>query len=172
MKQETSNKKHLTPRQIINRYRKGEYVDESIEAISSTISQCNESFDSITIPFPTSIIEKVYENIGLARTLYELRSEGKSIEDIKIPNYTQLEEILIDLSNPVLWKSMLHKDNVSIEFMEIIKEQGLNGKYRLDVKAESTTNVTSYLSHTYRKQIESTGLDFTSLQLAISMMIK
>ena len=31
MKDEPNNKKHLTPRQIINRYRKGVYVDESIE---------------------------------------------------------------------------------------------------------------------------------------------
>lgn len=37
MKDEPNNKKHLTPRQIINRYRKGVYVDESIEVISSVI---------------------------------------------------------------------------------------------------------------------------------------
>lgn len=51
MKDEPNNKKHLTPRQIINRYRKGVYVDESIEVISSVISSCGQTFDSIAVHF-------------------------------------------------------------------------------------------------------------------------
>ena len=61
MKDEPNNKKHLTPRQIINRYRKGVYVDENIEVISSVISSCGQTFDSIAVAFPTTLAEKVLE---------------------------------------------------------------------------------------------------------------
>lgn len=63
MNQEPDDKKHLSPRQIINRYRKGEYVDESIEAISSAISSSGLSFDSVAVPFLTTIIEQVSMSI-------------------------------------------------------------------------------------------------------------
>ena len=60
MKDEPNNKKHLTPRQIINRYRKGVYVDESIEVISSVISSCGQTFDSIAVAFPTTLAERFW----------------------------------------------------------------------------------------------------------------
>ena len=68
MSAEPNDKKHLTPRQIINRYRKGEYVDESIEAISSAISSCGEVFDSVAIAFPTTLVQKIVENLSTAQT--------------------------------------------------------------------------------------------------------
>lgn len=76
MNQEPDDKKHLSPRQIINRYRKGEYVDESIEAISSAISSSGLSFDSVAVPFLTTIIEQVYEHIDIAHAMYQRRKEG------------------------------------------------------------------------------------------------
>ena len=76
MSAEPNDKKHLTPRQIINRYRKGEYVDESIEAISSAISSCGEVFDSVAIAFPTTLVQKIVENLSTAQTLYERQKEA------------------------------------------------------------------------------------------------
>ena len=102
MSAEPNDKKHLTPRQIINRYRKGEYVDESIEAISSAISSCGEVFDSVAIAFPTTLVQKIVENLSTAQTLYERQKEGKPIDDIVIEDYPYLKDILMDLSYPPL----------------------------------------------------------------------
>ena len=93
MSAEPNDKKHLTPRQIINRYRKGEYVDESIEAISSAISSCGEVFDSVAIAFPTTLVQKIVENLSTAQTLYERQKEGKPIDDIVIEDYPYLKGV-------------------------------------------------------------------------------
>ena len=94
MKDEPNNKKHLTPRQIINRYRKGVYVDESIEVISSVISSCGQTFDSIAA-------EKVLDNLTTVQLLYERQAAGQPIDDIVIEDYPRLKDILQDLSSPL-----------------------------------------------------------------------
>ena len=91
MKDEPNNKKHLTPRQIINRYRKGVYVDESIEVISSVISSCGQTFDSIAVAFPTTLAEKVLDNLTTAQLLYERQAAGQPINDIAIDDYPRLK---------------------------------------------------------------------------------
>ena len=171
MSQETNDRKYLTPRQIINRYRKGEYVDESIEAISSAISSCGKTFDCIAVPFPTTIIEKVFENIGLSKTLYERQKKGEGVIDIAIPDYPQLKDILIDLSTPVLWESM-QEGNLAPSFINILREHDMIGKYHLDAGAESCTKVVSFLTYTYKNAIEQVGLSFTILEITLDMMIK
>ena len=123
MKDEPNNKKHLTPRQIINRYRKGVYVDESIEVISSVISSCGQTFDSIAVAFPTTLAEKVLENLTTAQLLYERQAAGQPIDDIAIDDYPRLKDILQDLSYPPLWESM-HKDKEDNDFMDILNERG------------------------------------------------
>ena len=129
MSAEPNDKKHLTPRQIINRYRKGEYVDESIEAISSAISSCGEVFDSVAIAFPTTLVQKIVENLSTAQTLYERQKEGKPIDDIVIEDYPYLKDILMDLSYPPLWETMM-KDRKDNAFMDILKERQWACKYR------------------------------------------
>ena len=101
MKDEPNNKKHLTPRQIINRYRKGVYVDESIEVISSVISSCGQTFDSIAVAFPTTLAEKVLDNLTTVQLLYERQAAGQPIDDIVIEDYPRLKDILQDLSSPL-----------------------------------------------------------------------
>ena len=101
MKDEPNNKKHLTPRQIINRYRKGVYVDESIEVISSVISSCGQTFDSIAVAFPTTLTEKVLDNLTTVQLLYERQAAGQPIDDIVIEDYPRLKDILQDLSSPL-----------------------------------------------------------------------
>lgn len=91
MKDEPNNKKHLTSRQIINRYRKGVYVDENIEVISSVISSCGQTFDSIAVAFPTTLAEKVLENLTTAQLLYERQAAGQPINDIAIDDYPRLK---------------------------------------------------------------------------------
>lgn len=162
---------HLTPRQIINRYRKGEYVDESIEAISSAISSCRQSFNCNAVPFPTNIIDKVYENITLCRVMYERQKEGKSIEDINVPDYPQLREVLQDLSYPLLWESM--QDSVAdVSFMEVIREQGFHGKYHLDGGQSSCSKVTSIVSLIYSEAVKQAGVSSVTFSLCLNMMIK
>jgi len=171
MSHEPNDKLHLTPRQIINRYCKGEYVDESIEAISSAISSCRQPFNCNAVPFPTSIIDKVYEYISLSKAMYEKQKEGKGIEDIDVPDYPQLKEILQDLSYPALWESM--KAGVTdITFMENIREKGLNGKYVLDTRQSSCSKATSIASLIYGSNVEHVGLSSVTLSLCLNMMIK
>lgn len=64
MNTEPNAKKHLTPRQIINRFRKGVYVDESNEMISSAISSCGQAFDSIALSLPTTLPGYCFLYIG------------------------------------------------------------------------------------------------------------
>lgn len=171
MNQGQNDSKRLSPRQIINRYRKGEYVDESIEAISSAVSSCSLSFDCNAVPFPTGIIEKVYENIALSKAMYERQKQGQSIEDIGVPDYPQLREILKDLSYPPLWESMQDKIT-DVSFMEIIMGMGFYSKYRLDTGETSCYNVTSVVSHLYDNAVIQAGLSTATFQLCLNMMIR
>ena len=170
MSHEPNDRLHLTPRQIINRYRKGVYVDESIEDISSAISSCRQPFNCNAVPFPTSIIDKVYENISLSKAMYEKLKEGKGIEDIVVPDYPQLKEILQDLSSPALWESM--QDGVTdISFMEIIREKGLYGKYHMENSQPSCSKATSITSLIYGNNVEQAGLSSVTLSLCLNMML-
>lgn len=92
MKNVQNDRKHLTPRQIINRFRKGEYVDEGIEAISSAVSSYPGSFEGVAVPFPVSIVEMVFENIGLGKVMYEMRKAVREIDVVKVPDYPQLRD--------------------------------------------------------------------------------
>lgn len=168
MKQEQNDKKHLSPRQIINRYRKGEYVDESIEAISSTIASCDLTFNTAAIPFQSTIIEKVYENIDIAKMLYERRKEGKSVEGIDIPDYPQLKEMLIDLAYPPLWESM--KESADITFIDIMKEQGFVRKYHVGLK--NLHRVTTVLDMFYSDAVKQIGLASTTFSLVLNFMLE
>lgn len=170
MKNVQNERKHLTPRQIINRFRKGEYVDEGIEAISSAISSCPVTFEGVAVPFPISIIEMVFENIGLARDMYELRKAGKDIDVIKVPDYPQLRDILIDLSEPVIWESL--QDEKDHSFMDKIKSHGLRNRYILDAGSADYHKVDNYLSHSYETLIEEAGLCFISFKLALYLMFR
>lgn len=168
---EESDRKHLSPRQIVNRFKKGEYVDESIEAISSAISSCGKYFDSVTIPFPTSIIEKVFENIDIAKTLYERQKAGASIDDITFLDIPQLKDILMDLSHPGLWESM-QTDSLDDAFWDITRERNLRGKYHLDTGYGDSRKVIGVFSRAYRSNIEQAGLSYFSFDWALSIIIK
>ena len=171
MNQEPDDKKHLSPRQIINRYRKGEYVDESIEAISSAISSSGLSFDSVAVPFLTTIIEQVYEHIDIAHAMYQRRKEGNEIDDIEVPDYPQLKELLQDLSYPTLWESM-QEGQIDVGYYGIIRERKLRGKYHLDAGLKSCTQAVSVLPSVYKERVRRTGLSDLSLEIALGMSQK
>lgn len=168
---EENDRKHLTPRQIVNRFKKGEYVDESIEAISSVISSCGKSFDCVTVPFPTSFVEKIFENIDIAKMLYDRQKAGASIDDIAIPDIPQLKDILTDLSRPTLWESM-QTDSLDDAFWDITREHKLRGKYHLDTGNGDSHKVIGVISRTYRSNIEQAGLSYFSFEWALSIIIK
>jgi len=170
MSQEPNDRKHLTPRQIINRYLKGEYVDESIEAISSAISSCGKTFDSVTIPFPTTIVEKIYDNIGIAQTFYECRKAGKSMDDIAVPDYPQLRDILLDLSRPELWEAMQKNAN-NKEYIDFMVYNNLVNKYHLDAKGSKFRVISSPL-YPQRQAAEQVGLSATMLDIVLGTMIR
>ena len=170
MKNVQNDRVHLTPRQIINRFRKGEYVDEGIEAISSAISSYRGTFENVAVPFPASIIEMVFENIGLGRDMYDLRKAGQKIDAVNVPDYPQLQDILMDLSEPTFWESM--RDEKDNSFLDILSEHGLRGRYTLDAGAEDYHKVENYLSNSYKDAIENAGLCFFSLKLALYLMFR
>ena len=93
------------------------------------------------------------------------------MEDIEVPDYPQLKEILLDLSCPPLWESMQKKD-IDIQFIKIIKAKGLMGKYRLDVEQDSCHKITSVVSLIYGKAIEEVGLSPTDFSLCLNFMVR
>lgn len=168
MKDEPNNKKHLTLRQIINRYRKGVYVDESIEVISSVISSCGQTFDSITVAFPTTLAEKVLENLTTAQLLYERQAAGQPIDDIAIDDYPRLKDILQDLSYPPLWESM-YKDKEDNDFMDILNERGWVHKYH--VADEQSSKALNCMTSLYRDAIERAGLSSSTFYIVLHFML-
>lgn len=170
MRNVQNDRKHLSSRQIINRFKKGEYVDESIEAISAAISSYSGTLEGTAVPFPTSIIEMVFENIGFARDMYDLKKAGRDIDAVQVPYYPQLREILIDLSEPELWESM--RDENDSSFLDILSKLGLRGRYNLDAGSASYHEVDRYLSSSYKEEIEQAGLCYFSFKLALYLMFR
>lgn len=148
MKDEPNNKKHLTPRQIINRYRKGVYVDESIEVISSVISSCGQTFDSIAVAFPTTLAEKVLDNLTTVQLLYERQAAGSVV--------------------PPLWDSM-HKDKEDNDFMDILNERGWVHKYH--VADEQSSKALNCMTSLYRDAIERAGLSSSTFYIVLHFML-
>ena len=168
MKDEPNNKKHLTTRQIINRYRKGVYVDESIEVISSVISSCGQTFDSIAVAFPTTLAEKVLDNLTTVQLLYERQAAGQPIDDIVIEDYPRLKDILQDLSYPPLWDSM-HKNKEDNDFMDILNERGWVHKYH--VADDQSSKALNCMTSLYRDAIEKAGLSSSTFYIALYFML-
>lgn len=168
MKPEQNDKKHLTPRQIINRYRKGVYVDENIEAISSAISSCGQTFNSIAVEFPTTLVEKVMENLTTIQLLYERQVAGQSIEDISIEDYPHLKDLLLDLSYPSLWESM-NKDKKNTVFMDILKERGLVCKYHGLI--EHPSKIVGCVSSLYSDAINKVGFSSSTFGIVLNLML-
>lgn len=171
MNQELDDKDHLSPRQIINRYKKGEYVDESIEAISSTISSCSYSFDSVAVPFQSTIVDRVLENICIAQTLYELQKNGESTESTDVPDYPQLKNILLDLSYPPLWES-LQDGNLYLTHMDRMHDRNLYNKYLLETEAKSCFDVVAVSLVIHRKEVERAGLSPVYLSSVLNQIFK
>jgi len=170
MKCEQNDKKHLSPRQIVNRYCKGEYVDESIDDISSAISSCGKIFDNIAVAFPTTIVEMLVKNISVVKNLYERQVAGKPIEDINIPDYPQLKDFMMDLAYPPLWESMC-KNEESNKFWNILDDKGFNRKYTLDVQC-SKLKVVDCVAMLYREAVEEVGLSYSTFTLVLDFMLK
>lgn len=170
MMSEQNDSKHLTPRQIINRYRKGLYVDESMEAISSVISSCGETFNSVAVPIPTTLVEKVIDNIPVIQTLYERQVAGFSVEGVVIEDYPLLKEVLVDLSFPALWDSLKANGN-ELEYESVIVERGLVHKYHEEGLTAPVTQVVDCYTSIYEDNIKSAGLSCEKLGKALSTMM-
>lgn len=170
MNKTQNDRKHLTPRQIINRFRKGKYIDESFEYVSSVVSSCSETFDSVAIPFPITIAEMVVENITIIKTLYERKVAGLPVDDVSIPNYPQLKDFLMDLSEPELWEAM-GKDENPGNYWNILEKYGLSGKYILDNEA-SISNAVDYATGIGRDAIKSAGLSTAIFNIALYFMLR
>ena len=147
------------------------YVDISIKAISSAISSSGLSFDSVAVPFLTTIIEQVFEHIDIAHAMYQRRKEGNEIDDIEVPDYPQLKELLQDLSYPTLWESM-QEGQIDVGYYGIIRERKLRGKYHLDAGLKSCTQAVSVLPSVYKERVRRTGLSDLSLEIALGMIMR
>lgn len=171
MTQEQNDRKHLTARQIVNRFRKGEYVDESLAAIASAVAASGESFNSVAVPFPQSIIERVGEHIVVAKTFYERQKAGLPTDDIELPDYPQLRELLTDLSHPAVWEMMQKGAEVS-DYWDVLYDRKLYRKYHLDVKASSMGLVTDLLWQCYKTVIENIGLSYATFEMMLYAMFQ
>ena len=141
-----------------------------MEAIASALSTTHEAFNSVAVPFPTTIADAVLDNLALARTLYERQKEGLGTDNVVIPDYPQLRDLLTDLSYPTLWESM--HESPDIDYRRIPRERGLEGKYHFDSPTESLGTVMSVLSNVYEPRVERLGLDFYRLKRVLSTIIR
>lgn len=155
----------------MNRYRKGVYVNESIEAISSAISSCPQEFDSVAVPFPSTFFNLIFENLGISKALYERNKDGESTKDIVLPDDAQLKNILMDLATPSLWEAM-KKDRTDVNFVDIMKHYGLVGKHKLKEDQVATFTAIGVLTNTYSDTIEEAGLSTTAIECVLGMMTR
>lgn len=124
----------------------------------------------MAVPFPTTIADVVLDNLALARSLYVRQKEGLSTDDVAIPNYPQLRELLTDLSYPTLWESM--QEGPDSDYRLIPRERGLEGKYHFDSPTESFKKAMSALSNVYEPRVERLGLTFYRLKHVLSTIIR
>jgi len=156
------SKDSLSPRQIINRYKKGAYTDECADAISAAVSASDLDFDSIAIPIQKCWIEDVLENIALCFQLFSDRDKADSI----LANITdeRVRSVLLDLSLPELWKAITGDG----DYLEAIIQHNLFNKYSLDHSA----SIIDFVTFSEWDRIKSLGIDMANLSLALRFMFK
>ena len=185
MKREAATKIHLTPRQIINRYAKGKYVDEDMESISSSVSSCGKNFNSITIPLPFTFVDKILENLDVLLKLYGMLKAGQDIgkdflenpqkfcNQIKYADTPFLKECILELANPSVLGRAIDKDKESKYYLNYLVENNLLFKYEaaLNVSRGQSHNVISYSCQKYKAEIEACGLSPLEFEMIMNSLI-
>lgn len=154
------NKQGLSPRQIINRYKKGVYTDACADAISATISTSDIDFDYVAIPIQRHWLEDVFENIGLCFQLSKERDKADEIlADI---NDERVRNLLLDISTPELWNAIMGDGN----YWDVVRNLGFRKKYQLS-HAPKVIDAVYYIE---RKRLENLGIDKVILTLTLQYM--
>lgn len=154
------NKQGLSPRQIINRYKKGVYTDTCADEISATISTSDMDFDSVAIPIQKHWLEEVFENIGLCFQLSKERDKADEIlADI---DDEHARNLLLDISTPKLWNAIMGDG----DYWDVAWDLGFRKKYQLP-HAPKVINAVSYIE---RKRLENLGIDMVILTLTLQYM--
>lgn len=156
-----SNKRNLSARQIINRYKKGVYVDECADAISAAVSASDAEFEYVAIPIQKHWIEDVFENIDLC---IQLSKEQDKADDILAGvSDERIRSLLLDLSTPDLWNAIMGDGN----YIDIIFSHGLRNKYQLP----NAVKIICAASYIERERLESLGIDRANLELALRFIV-
>lgn len=155
------NKRGLSPRQIINRYKKGVYTDACADAISAAVSASDVEFECAAIPVQRHWIEETIENIGLCFQLSKERDKADEIlTDI---GDEHARSLLIDLSTPDLWNAIIDDG----DYFDIIWRLGFNKKYRIS----NATEIIETVTYMEREALERLRIDKVNLTLALRYMI-
>lgn len=157
-----TNRKHLTPRQILNRYRKGRYTDDCADNISAVVSSSDEDFRNTAIPIQYCWPETIIRNIGLAFRAMDNPSGAEEILSPVTDNVAR--NMLMDLANSGLLKCLIEKG----DFLTRLKEANLKDKYSF----YDAIGIVSDLCFDYKNTLESHGIDHIDFSIAMIYMIK
>lgn len=157
-----NTKKHLSARQIINRYKKGVYTDESSDNISAAISSSEQDFNNVALPVQTCWVDEVIENIELCIRLSE-NEEGKDAILSTISD-ERAKSVLTDLAMPEVWKAIHGYGNISMA----LYSHGLLCKYPL----RNSYSVVQVACDAERNKIKELGINCTNLFIALMSLFK
>lgn len=155
------NKRSLSPRQIINRYKKGVYTDACADAISAAVSASDEEFARVAIPTQRHWIEEAIENIGLCFQLSKERDKADEI--LAVISDENARSLLQDLSTPDLWNAIMSDGDC----YDVICRLGFNKKYQIS-NAMEIIEAASYIERDTLKRL---GIDRIKLILALDHMM-
>lgn len=157
-----NTKKHLSARQVVNRYKKEFYTDECANIISAAISSSQLGFNSVAIPVQTCWVDEVLENIEMCFQLCEHREEKDSI--LSSVSDERVKAVLSDLAIPDVWNIVCGK----VEMSNALIEYGLLCKYPL----RNRYSVLDAAFHSEKDRIAKLGLDYTKLLTTLSLMFR
>lgn len=155
------NKRRLSARQIVNRYKKGVYVDECADAISAAVSVADAEFECVAIPIQKHWIEDVFENIALCIQLSKER--GKADDILTGISDESVRNLLLDLSIPDLWNAIMGNGN----YIDIIFSLGLRDKYQ----QPNAAKIICAASYIERERLERLGINQANLELALRFIV-
>lgn len=157
-----NTKKHLSARQIVNRFKKEVYTDECSDNISAAISSSKQRFNSVAIPVQNCWVDEVLEHIELCTRLLENEEERDAI--LSTVSDERARSVLADLATPEIWK-VIHGEG---EIVEELQAHGFLYKYPLRDKY----SIVQAVCDAERNKIKELGIDHSCLFVTLNFLFK
>ena len=102
--------------------------------------------------------------------MYVRQKHGEEMEDIKLPDYPQLREILLDLSNPSVWETML-QENDDVSYISVARVHALRKKYHTEIGKNCYSSLFIAYFTLYQQPVEHLELAFHKLENVLRDLI-